>query len=252
MSESHKISINLSLAANYSKLSKWREAIDILEKGFPILDATKDFELMISYNLVSSDIYCRDFQYAKAMTILEKLKNIKKAPFRGRILFEYELLKAHTDEKFSLIKWPEAVMEDAIYSTKAKVIDYLLTGQNVEAQRTWIILAKKEPNNYLPNFEMKFKSDENTLYFVFIKKIQCLKIKNENIKKDLNLNGKQKILFDLLYQNKFPMRKEELIEKIWEVPYDPQYDSRFYKLVQRLKEKADCEIKNNHGGYLIE
>ena len=39
-----------------------------------------------------------------------------------------------------------------------------------------------------------------------------------------------------------PLRKEELIEKIWNIPYSPAYDSRFYKLLERVRKLSKSRI----------
>jgi hypothetical protein len=48
----------------------------------------------------------------------------------------------------------------------------------------------------------------------------------------------------------FPLRKEELIERVWGLAYDPRWDSRFYKLVERAK-KAGMAIVCSHHAYFL-
>jgi len=243
------LSINLAVAANLSKVLEYDKAIKILEEGLNEIDQVNDFEFVVNFKLVSVDIFSRACNYKKSKKILEELINLKKAPSRSRILFENNLILAILNEDFSMINWQDIILKDKLYSLKTKVIDYLLTGQATEAKNTWKMLAQLEPNNFLPEFEMKFKSDENSLFYVFVKKIKALNIKS--ISNAGELSGKLKLLHDILYESKFPLSKEELIERIWGAPYDPALDSRFYKLVQRLKVEGSCNVVNNHGGYVL-
>jgi hypothetical protein len=48
-------------------------------------------------------------------------------------------------------------------------------------------------------------------------------------------SGKAGELLRVFEQSPMPLRKEELIEQLWGVSYDPSFDARFYKLIQRLK-----------------
>jgi tetratricopeptide (TPR) repeat protein len=246
---SEKLSINRAQAANYSKLMEYEKAILILEKDITDLLKSKMTESSASYLLVASDIYCRARQYPKAFAILDNLILIKKVPFRARVLFEYSVLKALMEKKYSPLNWSETILSDEHYGIKAKIINLLLVGRIQEAKDFWIELAQKEPNNYFPEFSVKFESDKNSLYFVFIQKIRNLKNKDQI--STSQLSGKIKLLYQLLQENSFPMSKEELIEKIWSIQYDPNFDSRFYKLIQRLKSTINCTIENNHGGYFI-
>lgn len=247
-----KAAINRALASNLSKSMKYPDALKHINKDIKAFQELEMNETIAIHFLVAADIYCCLGDYKKAQEFIKTLTNVKKVPFRARILFEQYMLEAFLSSGSAMVEWPEVVMEDDLYSLKAQVINHLLSGRQPEAKDAWIKLAQKEPNNYLPNFEVKYQSDRNSLYFKFISKIKS-GTKEAPAPESLNdsLSGKALILYTILYQASFPISKEDLIEKVWELPYEPSYDSRFYKLIQRLKEASICKIENLNGGYLI-
>ena len=59
------------------------------------------------------------------------------------------------------------------------------------------------------------------------------------------------MLCDLLMQSSLPLRKEEIIEKIWGRTYHPDLNDRFYKLMERLKKNTNAVIYNQNSSYLL-
>jgi hypothetical protein len=47
-----------------------------------------------------------------------------------------------------------------------------------------------------------------------------------------------------------PLRKESLIEKIWNSPYDPAFDSRLYKLIERARQNNINIISLNRAYFI--
>ena len=48
-----------------------------------------------------------------------------------------------------------------------------------------------------------------------------------------------------------PLRKEYLSEQLWGISYDPRYDARFYKMIERLKKTQKVSVTNKNNAYFI-
>jgi len=56
----------------------------------------------------------------------------------------------------------------------------------------------------------------------------------------------------MLRDSEFPLRKEELIEKVWiGEAYTPSADAKFYKLVERLQKAISIRIENSNCAYRL-
>ncbi len=236
-------------AANLSKLGMYKKAIELLKENESKLVEIDNEYTINEYRLVMADIYFRNRELESAFAIYKSLIQIKKTPVRMRILFEYKLIEYFID-KTSCISWSEHIKDNSEYSLKVEIIDLLNSGRSDEAQDLWIKLARKVPHYYLPNFKVRYKSDEKALFYSYIQLIRNKK-SQKVLDANLKLSGKQEALYKALRGAEFPVSKENLIEMIWADNYDPKYDARLYKLIQRLKESAKIDVLCEKGGYFI-
>ena len=237
--------INRALATNYSNQLRYVEALKVIEGDLSRLNEVDDIDTVMGYKVVAVDIYARNLKLEKSFEILKELNKILKNPFRSRVAFEFQIVSYLLNDETKEITWPSFLKNDSDYKLKVKIIDLLKTGQIDDAKKFWVKLSRKFPGIYLQKFEVKYASDRDTLFYNLIKKLESKNISS----KELHLKGKLNQLHLLLTQQKFPTSKEELIEKIWGISYDPSYDSRFYKLIQRLK--IHVTVLNVSGAYSI-
>ncbi len=89
---------------------------------------------------------------------------------------------------------------------------------------------------------------------VFFQCIEKLRVKN-TMNSTLPLSDLSPSLqkaWKVICESPTPLRKEELIEKIWDVRYSTEFDSRFYKLIERLKLKANARVIQKNRTYTFE
>ena len=237
--------VNRALATNYSNQLRYVDALQIVENDLLRLKDLEDIDTVIGYKVVAVDIYARNKQLYKSIEILTELRKNYKSPFKSRIAFEFQVASYLHSYGQTKISWPSFLKNDTNYSLKVKIIDLLIIGNIVEAEKAWIELARQFPGIYLNKFEVKYSSDKDTLFYKLVTILKCKEVTIKNIQ----LKGKLDKLYVILSQQVFPCSKEELIESIWGIPYDPSYDSRFYKLIQRLRSHVD--VLNVHGAYSI-
>jgi hypothetical protein len=241
-----KLLIIRALATNQSKQLAYKEALQTISQGEQLLNKIDNQLSLIEFQIIKVDILCRNKKYTDALNILERLPDHSKAHLRMRIIFEKILLQIIISNEITSIKWPSFLKQDSEYHLKINIIDQLTTGQLDLAKKSWRKLAKQFPRLYLPDFKMKYQSDEDSLFFKLIKLINT----KAPLQNEIILKGKQKELYDILKQQQFPISKELLIEKIWHLEeYDPKFDMRLYKLIQRVKKVVN--IQNINGGYFI-
>jgi DNA-binding response OmpR family regulator len=109
------------------------------------------------------------------------------------------------------------------------------------------------PENYKENFEIIHEADRRAPFFVFLKSL--LSNRRHRLSAQVgadvqNLHGKAGKMLELLRIAPMPLRREHLIEEIWNRDYTPEYDSRFYKLIERLR-KRGVPIKNTNQTYSL-
>lgn len=135
-----------------------------------------------------------------------------------------------------------------------KVIDSLSDGDIENANHAWNSLILSKPAIYSDHFKLKSLYLSRSIFGV------CLQhyMRNRDTESDLaqlslGLSQLEKKLLCLLYKSQFKLiRKEELIEEIWEGEYDSKYDNRLYKLVERVRSRlSGYQILNINNSYKL-
>ena len=106
------------------------------------------------------------------------------------------------------------------------------------------------PNFYTHDFKSCDNSQENTLFMAALEKL----LTRNDVMNPVNtlIKGKKgQALIEILSNARMPLRKELLIEKIWNIQYDPNYDTRFYKLVERISQNTSLNIINQNHAYKL-
>jgi hypothetical protein len=202
----------------------------------------------ISYT-VASDIYFRLDDHQKAFEILSKLKSVFSHREKSRVFFEYHVLKAFI-EGTKLGSMPESLSESNEYNLKWSILIALQTGQKEDAEQMWDKLVKSLPQRYLRGMKCANMSDDKNVFMTYLRKLANKK--HSLTINEINVRGKKaKMLLEKLYHSNGPIRKEALIEEIWGVSYAPEFDARFYKLIERLRGAIPAQIVNQNNAYFI-
>ena len=168
---------------------------------------------------------------------------------RGRVLFYYHSLNMYINNK-KLPKKPYAVKILPEWSLKWDIISNILDGEIECVEYLWKDLVSEFPNFYADNFECINESESKVIFNLIVKRY-FNKTKKHTIDTSKIRSKKSKRLVTVLLESKAPIRKEILIEKIWNESYDLTFDSRFYKLVERTRHLAGIDIKNVNKAYSL-
>ena len=229
-SEQDQIMILRALACHYSKMENYQLATDQIKMCLKQLANMNRYDQKNTL-LAASDIYFRSGKPQIASETLAQCVHLFDGADQARFVFESKLLK-HFSTDSPLPACPESIASFKEFKLKWSLIQFLESGQTDLSHKTWNELKSLFPEIFGEFLNCIDQSEEKSLFFSYIKKT-CKK--PNSIKADVALSGKVKELFVILNSSKAPIRKEELIEKIWKVSYDPIFDQRLYKLIERLK-----------------
>jgi hypothetical protein len=103
---------------------------------------------------------------------------------------------------------------------------------------------------YSHKFTCLDASESKSIFYQTLQKV--LVTDNVTNIDNLKISGKKMIsLVELLEKSKIPLTKEYMIEQIWDVQYDPAFDNRLYKLIQKLKKKYNVKVLNFNNTYKL-
>ena len=174
--------------------------------------------------------------------------------FRVQTLaFEYALLKSLM-ENTPLTRIPEGIKDSNEYRLKWEIIKALQDGDSITARHRWNKLVSLMPQTFANNFQCLNPSDEKTIFFTCLQSQFICKPdveENDEVVKAQLKSKKLIILYQMLKAANSPIRKEDLIEKIWETQYCSSYDARFYQLIKRLRPMITQEIINKNNCYIL-
>jgi len=139
---------------------------------------------------------------------------------------------------------------------KWKIIDSLRAGAVQELQSLWKTLRTSLPNAFGELFEIFDPLEKNS---AFGRALQACQVSRSPILSSIEITDvafrqredKIQKLSEILSQSNTPIRREELIEKVWNKPYDPSLDTRFYKLMERFKKLTKRKVLNLNRAYLL-
>lgn len=221
-----------------SSLSKVKQLQEILHK-------LSKPDQMISMSVIAT-VYVSHHELNKAFEILTKLKNLGDFETRPKSFFEYEILKSYLFNSY-LIPPPNSIMECEPLYCKWRCLHLISTGQIEKAKVEWNNLCKVDPAYKKVNFAQPRASQNANLFDLYLQKMV-----NINRTPDIGpKKGKPFIIYKLLAESIHPLSKEEIIEKVWKVPYSTDFDSRFYKLIERLRKEFGLNIITKNMSYLL-
>lgn len=245
--EDHQIVHLLKAEAfNEWRLNRSREALLKIEEAFQYGENIEKTHLD-NLKTVAAEIYVKTDQLDKAYLLLKELSVSKINPEKGRSLCELRFLEALRGE-LKMKPAPESVKAMKEWHLKWQIISYLIGGERESAERKWKELSQFYPQRFEQNFTIADDFEKKTLFGLLLDKVFKASKKDE---KEIPTHlSKPEILLWLLENSPNAQRKEDLIEAIWQIPYEPKLDARFYKLVQRLKKEHP--IINQGGAYSLQ
>jgi len=200
--------------------------------------------------LVAGGICAWNKDYERAMTYFARIK-------RGQSLIIRERLKSFEvftrfilapKEAKRLPQIPKYFSRDSECTWQWLLLKAIQSGQEKEAREFWTKLHQLRPEVYLQDFAKYPERESSHLFFQCLQKLELSSLCKVS---SAELKGRLKIAFDLLSQSKIPLRKEDLIERIWSTSYSSDFDSRFYKLIERLKQKTKAPILQSNRAYYL-
>jgi len=192
---------------------------------------------------VSLDVYFRLEEYDEVKRILQTINKSK--IIKENVKFEFERLcyqELIGDKNISSQELSQSLQNSQEYSLKFIILKNLKNGEILTATNHWNKLCLLLPNRYVQGFECVQDSDRKSIFMFLIQKLLSVSAPTSGLDKFDKLEGKLKKLYDCLNEPGAFKRKENLIESIWNVSYDPSFDSRFYKLVERLKRETGIQL----------
>lgn len=195
--------------------------------------------------LVAADIYVRAGQLAKALDCYKNFSANERCPEYLRAIFERQCLKFLLED----VSWPVSPAEliaGSEYYLKWKTMRHLDQGETKEAELTWFELQKLFPRLYVREFSFAKNSESNSLMGRCLDKLKLQSPVTDETLDTESLSPRIAALIKLFERRQLPMRKEEIIERLWKCDYDPSMDARFYKLLSRVRRlpKIHVELKN--------
>jgi len=185
-----------------------------------------------------------------SLELLEHLMKRQYVSTKSRIHFYYFLFRAELSGKLIPSQAPEVIMESKEFRLKWAILVALQGGELEFAQKKWEELRFLFPRLYQSDFKAsnaQFSCDAFMKYIARLRGEELVVAVIPGLKTGSKLNK----LYEVLSNESLPIRKEELIERVWEVPYSPALDSRFYKLLERLRKKGKAKIISQNHAYQL-
>lgn len=197
--------------------------------------------------LVCADILTRFGQLERAHQILAALKLRKIPKEKGRIEFERQALKILLNKSSSWKGRTTLGSTPDEYALKSQIAEAWANGDAVRAQTSWEQLHRLLPQEYGSQPGDFSSRQQNSSLARLARKLVAQPRASEPVGRDLSHLPKLVALHQLLLTGQ-RFRKEDLIEKLWQVSYDPALDARFYKLIERYKRSFPQTelVKINH------
>lgn len=247
-SSNQKFIMDRAIVSSLAKKGEFQTAVMMLDSMFNNMDDNYKFEVE-QFKIVAVDIYFKAGEISKSKEIIKDVMHAKNTRERGRALFYYHLFNILEEGK-KLPEMPESVRVLPEFKIQWELISNIFEGEGQTVSELWNELMMAFPKYYGANFTCIDKGEEKGLFNTVLNKL----LKNQpESKVDLSkIRGKKaKKLIECLMNSQTPMRKEDLIEVIWETAYAPSMDARFYKLVERTKSAISIQIKNEHNAYFL-
>jgi len=229
-----------------SKVGRFKDALEIIQK---ITRGSSEYNNKTAFLNLEADILFRLEYYNEALEIYSSLVKNNKTLTRFRIHYEYQVTSAiKTNNKLKAIAEDFPKQSEYFYLWNSLI--YLQDGDPEIAHQSWLELVKANPDKYLPEFRYKDIGDYHCHFSQFY---QYLKSKNSDISLNPFKKGSNTYKFvNILKYSQTPLRKEVIIEQLWDVPYSPEFDARFYKVVERVKKNSNINVIMRNSTYHIQ
>lgn len=201
-------------ACRFSKLCDYPKAVKILDEMFEDTSEEIKFEVE-AFKTVAADIYFRAGELEKAKKVIRSIMDSKSHPERGRTLFYYHMISILEDEKRVPSK-PHSVSLIPEFSLKWDLIVAIVEGDTELISHLWKKVTQEFPKYFSDDFRCLDKSEEKAIFNTVLQK---LLLQKPEATVDLNnIKGKKsRKLLEILLNSQTPIRKEVLIEMIWDV-----------------------------------
>lgn len=194
---------------------------------------------------VAADIYFRAGEASKAIECLEEIAQSKVIRDKAKVRFDLLVLRGllRKDKKLVPNVCPEGLSANEEYSLRWEILSALQSGESARASAAWSKLVKAFPLRFRPGFAGVTEADESMLFLQAVRFLQRPPVLvKPRVVRHQN-TGKAGKLLELLQLAKTPLRKEEIIERLWEQAYEPTLDNRFYKLMSRLRKESGVRVE---------
>lgn len=245
-SDKYQLQLLRGLAWNSLNMGETQKSLKYIEQGLS-LDLNNYQSEWTMFLAVSADIYFRVGKIEEAYETMKTLKFSKSIRDKSRIHFEFKLLEKMKQESqpYKTLDFPsEELSLSTEYSLKWNTLRSLLNGEKKMADAYWAQLCHAFPLYYAPNYVCTHPVESKSIFMIFLQ--QVLSFEKESIlvdKKCVSIaSTKQQQLIQILLDSPIGLRKEELIEKIWNQKYEHTMDAKLYKLIQRIRDQDNFEI----------
>lgn len=238
-----------ALACHYARSLDFANALSALDEALDRRDHLDEVD-QAALNSVAADLYFRAGHLDTALRFIETLSRSRVVRDKARVRFDLTVLRAMVEGSRKLVSgpMPEVVAENEEYRLRWEIIENLQSGDWSTAETRWERLCALFPLRFAAGFKCLNESDEKLIFIVAIRSLMSAPQEFASVE----LTGKPRKLFETLKSAPVPLRKEELIERVWGLPYHPSLDARFYKLVERLRKDGRLAIESvNHTYRLI-
>lgn len=251
--EPHKVLVLRAQACELGRQLRFRESAETIDRALEKIEFLNPQDAQ-TLSIVAADVYFKDNSWELARSILRKLLRSKRTQHNPRIVFNYRLIDRIIRNDFSSLRpWDQTAQLSEEYDLKWKLLLHIQSGEQELAKKIWRKLIQLFPRVYGQNFSFDHEADRRSPFGVYLKQIINSRPWSPQSQNNClsPISGFSKKLVDVLSQSELPARKESLIENVWGQPYAPIFDSRFYKLIERLKKKGYA-IQNLNQCYRLE
>lgn len=200
--------------------------------------------------MLIAEIFFRAAKLDEALLIYDDLAQNKYTRLPARVLFDKIMVQSQISESKNFLKLPSKpnrIKLSEQYSMQWDLLKAIQHGEQTQLAQLWQKLHLLAPGYFLET-PFSFSSYEAGSPFAqFISKIRNKK--KAPLSSQMS-SKKVRELLEILSSTPYPLNKVELIEKLWQQPYHPDLEARFYKLIQRAK-KEGFEIKNISRAYQL-
>jgi hypothetical protein len=247
---SDELDISRALACYYGQKNDFPNAILHLERVLHSLDHLNAFQQQ-TFLLVASDIFFRAGQKKLALNTVKKSIKGKMQLERARTSAYLHFIQADIFNK-KLPRKPKSIKESFEYNLKWEIITNVQYGNQDELAFHWAQLHQLFPKIYSANYECINPSKQKDCFYTIFSKFYQVKADCKNYDFSTIKSKKGRKLLTILTSNQMSLRKEELIEMLWDVEYCTKFDNRFYKLIERVKIQSGVSIQNQSNSYTLQ